>query len=83
MEKINYPIERQLEAIAARYGYYLPKNPDEMDEDELHEQEEIAAKYVKWVEDDRYAQMVPVDLKMGHPVIGWWGRWNGSVVSQN
>ncbi len=63
MDKIHYPIERQLIVIADRYNYNLPKDPEDMGEDELCEQEEIAARHVKWVKNDRYAQMVPVDLE--------------------
>ncbi len=65
---VNYPIEEQLKDIANTYGYTLPKDPYDMDEEELFIQEQIAERYVRWTYDENTIQDIPVDRKTGKKI---------------
>ena len=57
---IFYSIEEQLERINEEVEEFsLDKPAEEMNEAELEEAENEAAKYVEWVEDEEYVQLVP------------------------
>lgn len=63
---IYYSIEEQLERINEEVeAFNLDKPADAMNEAELNEAEREAAKYVEWVKDDDYIQLVPKIKKTG------------------
>ena len=63
---IYYSIEEQLERINEEVEEFtLSKPADEMNEAELDEAENEAAKYVEWIEDEDYIQFVPKVKKTG------------------
>ena len=59
--KVYYPIEEQLTRISEEVGdYHLAKPAEEMSEEEIRKAEEEATKYVEWVKDAKYIQLVPM-----------------------
>lgn len=63
---IFYSIEEQLERINEEVEEFsLDKPAEEMNEAELEEAENEAAKYVEWIEDEEYVQLVPKVKKTG------------------
>lgn len=61
-----YSIGEQLERINEEVEEFsLDKPAEEMSEAELEEAENEAAKYVEWVEDEEYVQLVPKVKKTG------------------
>lgn len=61
-----YSIEEQLERINEEVEEFnLDKPAEEMSEAELDEAENEAAKYVEWVKDEKYIQLVPKVKKTG------------------
>ena len=63
---IDYPIEEALERIAETVEEFkLDKPPKEMDEAELFAAEYASTKYVEWVDDEEYIQLVPKVKKTG------------------
>ena len=64
-----YSIEEQLERINEEVEEFnLDKPAEEMSEAELDEAENEAAKYVEWVEDEKYIQLVPKVKKTGRMI---------------
>ena len=63
---LNYPIEEALERIAETVEEFkLDKPANEMSEEELFAAEYASTKYVEWVDDDDYLQLVPKVKKTG------------------
>ena len=61
-----YSIEEQLDRISEEVNEFsLNKPVDCMNEAELEEAEKEASKYVEWVEDKEYVQLVPKIKKTG------------------
>lgn len=69
---IFYPIEEQLERIHEEVKQFSIEKPvEEMTEEEIKEAETEASKYVDWVEDEEYIQLVPMvkkTKKMIYPI---------------
>lgn len=64
-----YSIEEQLERINEEVEEFnLDKPAEEMSEAELDEAENEAAKYVEWVKDEKYIQLVPKVKKTGRMI---------------
>ncbi len=64
-----YSMEEQLERINEEVEEFnLNKPAEAMNETELKEAENEAAKYVEWVEDDEYVQLVPKVKKTGRMI---------------
>ena len=64
-----YSMEEQLERINEEVEEFtLNKPAEEMSEAELNEAENEAAKYVEWVEDKEYIQLVPKIKKTGRMI---------------
>ena len=64
-----YSIEEQLERINEEVEEFnLDKPAEEMSEAELDEAENGAAKYVEWVKDEKYIQLVPKVKKTGRMI---------------
>ncbi len=61
-----YSMKEQLERINEEIDEFnLDKPAEEMNENELEEAENEASKYVEWVEDEEYVQLVPKIKKTG------------------
>lgn len=64
-----YSMEEQLERINEEVEEFnLNKPAEAMNETELKEAENEAAKYVEWVEDDEYVQLVPKVKETGRMI---------------